>query len=212
MKIKRFVAKDIRLTMRMVKEELGADAVIMSNRSVDEGVEIIAAKDFDEKVFHKQLNAQIKPTVTNKRIELADFEAEKNNIHLVRSPRKKDTEENKPKQALHRPHRPIDHYVGYAEKIHLASEKNKVSTKNQATGHSTSSNVEKQRVFKDKENINQQVIINNAFMQEMRKEITSLKSTLDTRLSELSLNPGFRTIQYELIYCTVLLKWASQKN
>jgi flagellar biosynthesis GTPase FlhF len=35
MKIKRFFAEDIRQAMRMVKEELGADAVIMSNKSVD---------------------------------------------------------------------------------------------------------------------------------------------------------------------------------
>ena len=32
MKIKRFFAADIRQAMRMVKEELGGDAVIMSNR------------------------------------------------------------------------------------------------------------------------------------------------------------------------------------
>jgi len=48
MKIKRFFAADIRQAMRMVKEELGADAVIMSNRAVEGGIEIVAARDFDE--------------------------------------------------------------------------------------------------------------------------------------------------------------------
>lgn len=55
MKIKRFFATDIRQVMRMVKDELGADAVIMSNRSVDGGVEIVAARDFDEQLVHENL-------------------------------------------------------------------------------------------------------------------------------------------------------------
>ena len=58
MKIKRFFAADIRQAMRMVKEELGADAVIMSNRSVDGGVEIVAARDFDEQLIQNKLQKQ----------------------------------------------------------------------------------------------------------------------------------------------------------
>ena len=58
MKIKRFFAADIRQAMRMVKDELGADAVIMSNRPVDGGVEIVAARDFDEQLVHKQMQQQ----------------------------------------------------------------------------------------------------------------------------------------------------------
>jgi flagellar biosynthesis protein FlhF len=52
MNVKRFIAQDIRQAMQMVKDELGDDAVIMSNRSIDEGVEMVAAKDFDETVIH----------------------------------------------------------------------------------------------------------------------------------------------------------------
>jgi flagellar biosynthesis protein FlhF len=48
MKIKRFVAPDIRQAMRMVREEQGPDAVILSNKRVEEGVEIVAAIDYDE--------------------------------------------------------------------------------------------------------------------------------------------------------------------
>jgi len=58
MKIKRFFAEDIRQAMRMVKEELGADAVIMSNKSVDGGVEIVAARDFDEQLIQSKLQKQ----------------------------------------------------------------------------------------------------------------------------------------------------------
>lgn len=48
MKIKRFVAPDMRQAMRGVREEQGPDAVILSTRRLDEGIEIIAAVDYDE--------------------------------------------------------------------------------------------------------------------------------------------------------------------
>ncbi len=58
MKIKRFFATDIRQAMKMVREELGSDAVIMSNRTVDGGVEIVAARDFDEQVIQSKVQKQ----------------------------------------------------------------------------------------------------------------------------------------------------------
>jgi flagellar biosynthesis protein FlhF len=48
MKIKRFVASDMRQAMREVREEQGPDAVILSTRRLDDGIEIIAAVDYDE--------------------------------------------------------------------------------------------------------------------------------------------------------------------
>ncbi|MCB5227779.1 flagellar biosynthesis protein FlhF [Alishewanella sp. 16-MA] len=45
MKIKRFVAKDMRSALAEVKEFLGADAIILSNKKVAGGVEIVAAID-----------------------------------------------------------------------------------------------------------------------------------------------------------------------
>ena len=45
LKIKRFFAKDMRTALLQVKEELGAEAVIMSNKKVAGGVEIVAAID-----------------------------------------------------------------------------------------------------------------------------------------------------------------------
>lgn len=48
MKIKRFFAPDIRQAMNLVKVQLGSEAVILSNRRVDGGIEIVAAIDYDE--------------------------------------------------------------------------------------------------------------------------------------------------------------------
>ena len=48
MKIRRFVAKDIRTALINIKDELGADAVIMSNKKIPEGVELMAAIDYNQ--------------------------------------------------------------------------------------------------------------------------------------------------------------------
>jgi flagellar biosynthetic protein FlhF len=45
-KIKRFFAKDMRTALAEVKETLGPDAVIMSNKKVSGGIEIVAAVDY----------------------------------------------------------------------------------------------------------------------------------------------------------------------
>jgi flagellar biosynthesis protein FlhF len=47
MKLKRYLAPDMRQALRLVREEQGPDAVILSNQRVDGGIEIIAAVDYD---------------------------------------------------------------------------------------------------------------------------------------------------------------------
>jgi len=53
MKIKRFFAKDMRTAMIEVKEVLGSDAVIMSNKKVVGGIEIVAAVDYQAKAVEE---------------------------------------------------------------------------------------------------------------------------------------------------------------
>ena len=53
MKIKRFVATDMRQAMREVREEQGPDAVILSTRRIADGIEIIAALDYDEALMRE---------------------------------------------------------------------------------------------------------------------------------------------------------------
>ncbi len=55
MKIKRYFAPDIRTAIRQVREQQGPDAVILSNRSVEGGVEIVAAVDYDEEAVMSQI-------------------------------------------------------------------------------------------------------------------------------------------------------------
>ena len=69
MKIKRFLAADMRQAMRDVRAEQGADAVILSTRRLEEGIEIIAAVDYDESLMREAVRQSspapevAKPTV-----------------------------------------------------------------------------------------------------------------------------------------------------
>ncbi len=51
MKIKRIFAENMRQAMLKVREEHGPDAVILSSRNVEGGVEVISAIDYDERVI-----------------------------------------------------------------------------------------------------------------------------------------------------------------
>lgn len=75
MKIKRFVAKDMKTALAEIKEVLGADAVIMSNKKIPEGIEIMAAVDYNQQPAQEEPTAQVpaqsQPQVASKR-EVAD--------------------------------------------------------------------------------------------------------------------------------------------
>ncbi|HAI94876.1 MAG TPA: flagellar biosynthesis protein FlhF, partial [Xanthomonadaceae bacterium] len=57
MKIKRYYATDMRAALIQVRQEQGPDAVILSNRATADGVEVIAATDYDENLVRSTLKA-----------------------------------------------------------------------------------------------------------------------------------------------------------
>lgn len=61
MKIKRFVGKDMRSALAQIKEELGVDAVIMSNKKIPEGVELMAAVDYNQATPQVESHSQTNP-------------------------------------------------------------------------------------------------------------------------------------------------------
>jgi len=86
MQVKRFVADDMRTVMRLVKEEIGADAVILSNRVIDGKVEILAARDFDETLINQALDKSLldtKPTSAAAYYERAGAERELENAKKI---------------------------------------------------------------------------------------------------------------------------------
>lgn len=208
MKIKRFFAADIRQAMRMVKEELGADAVIMSNRSVDGGVEIVAARDFDEQLIHnklqkqggEQLPAQETPAQAAKTNELPDFEAEKKHLHIISNPRKQGASGTIPERPLRRT---VEQYVGYAEKIQLRSNQQTPAANIDKT-KSPAASTEKPAPVKAPE-IKQaqlkQENLSEKLLMEMSKELKYLRTAFDSRLCEVSLVQGAKNnpVRIELL-------------
>ncbi|MBT8440190.1 MAG: flagellar biosynthesis protein FlhF, partial [Gammaproteobacteria bacterium] len=55
MKMKRYFAADSRKALRELREDQGPDAVILSNRRVNGGVEIIAAMDYEDAMVNSSL-------------------------------------------------------------------------------------------------------------------------------------------------------------
>ncbi len=55
MKIKRFVDSNMRRVLRQVRDDQGPDAVILSNRRVAEGIEVVAAIDYDQALMQQAL-------------------------------------------------------------------------------------------------------------------------------------------------------------
>ncbi|WP_242510803.1 flagellar biosynthesis protein FlhF [Halorhodospira halophila] len=58
MRIKRIFAANTREALRKVKEQHGPDAVVISSRNVDGGVEVISAVDYDERAVQAAARAQ----------------------------------------------------------------------------------------------------------------------------------------------------------
>ena len=200
MKIKRFFAPDIRKAMAMVKEELGSEAVIMSNRSVDGGVEIVAARDFDEQAVQNRLKTDIDDGVQTTdqpepdTVELTDFgRASKKPAHVVPSARKKGAEGTIPPARRS----PADAYVGYAENINLASSRKRsrhIASKLDKSPHLDQlldESLTRKKVSKpEKVKKDAAPFSVDEMMQQMRqqlgKEMKSLKSVLDARLAEMN--------------------------
>ncbi|PCH61330.1 MAG: flagellar biosynthesis protein FlhF [Gammaproteobacteria bacterium] len=77
MKVKRFFAVDTRIAMREVREAFGSDAVILANREVDGGVELIAAIDYDANVLSESVNQAEKKAEQNPVSSFSEHRARK---------------------------------------------------------------------------------------------------------------------------------------
>ena len=65
MKVKRYVASTSKEALRQVKEELGADAVILSNRKTSSGVEIMALAESEMSNLVQDQLPEAPPVATN---------------------------------------------------------------------------------------------------------------------------------------------------
>ncbi|MBC7183778.1 MAG: flagellar biosynthesis protein FlhF, partial [Marinobacter sp.] len=74
MKVKRFFAKSMAEALKQVSEQMGPDAVILSNRRVDGGVEIVTALDYDENMARQRLGNEAERATNGSR--LAEMQAD----------------------------------------------------------------------------------------------------------------------------------------
>lgn len=74
MKVKRFFAKSMAEALKQVSHEMGPDAVILSNRRVDGGVEIVTALDYDENMARQRLGESAAEATNGSR--LAEMQAD----------------------------------------------------------------------------------------------------------------------------------------
>lgn len=61
MQIKRYVAEDMRQALKRVRDEQGPDAVILSSRQIADGLEVVAAVDYDETLIDQTLQKTALP-------------------------------------------------------------------------------------------------------------------------------------------------------
>src|SRR6056297_3352112 len=74
MKVKRFFAQTMAEALKQVSNEMGPDAVILSNRRVDGGVEIVTALDYDENMARQRLGDKAVEATNGSR--LAEMQAD----------------------------------------------------------------------------------------------------------------------------------------
>ena len=74
MKVKRFFAATMSAALKQVRETMGDDAVILSSKRIDGGVEIVTALDYDENMARQQLGQVAAEATSGGR--LAELQAE----------------------------------------------------------------------------------------------------------------------------------------
>ncbi|MFL1406242.1 flagellar biosynthesis protein FlhF [Marinobacter sp. M1N3S26] len=74
MKVKRFFAATMSTALKQVRESMGDDAVILSSRRIDGGVEIVTALDYDENMARQKLGEVAAEATSGGR--LAELQAE----------------------------------------------------------------------------------------------------------------------------------------
>lgn len=196
MKIKRFFATDIRQVMRLVKEELGADAVILSNRSVDGGIEIVAARDFDEQLIQNKLKEQTPVPVSEPQqapankstvVQVPNFQAEKKRPGLLIA---RDMKSREDLMSERDARGSVDQFVGYSEKMQLRGQDD-MPTAKEIKSSAPASHLERDKpAEKAKTTEAKPVALSDKLLMEMYKDLKSLRASFEKKMVETNLPAG----------------------
>ncbi len=83
MKAKKFVAPDMRQALKLVRETMGSDAVILSNRKVAGGVEVSVALDYEQAMVDHKHNERQKshiPDYTDGNAQFSPMQGDENRV------------------------------------------------------------------------------------------------------------------------------------
>ncbi len=100
MKIKRYFASNVRQAIALVRDELGEDAIILSNKNVQGGVEIMAAADYDESLLNETIPEPVKKPAPKKPATKFSKKETDNLTYGRPQVQKKSVESKKPENKL----------------------------------------------------------------------------------------------------------------
>jgi len=176
MKLKRFFASDIRQAIKLVREELGPEAVILSNRNVDGGVEIVSAVDYDEALIQNESESK-KPAKENVPMQTNIFASQyKPQEQAAASEQLKERLKAVEQAQMQREKVPVETQVDNQLKAQAAS-----TSKAYPKGETGERNVERKQHPANKVEWSQ-----DPTLVEMRGELKSLRSLLENQLSGLA--------------------------
>ncbi len=190
MNITRHVAKDMRSALALVRDIHGPDAVILSNRRVPEGIEITAATDYDESLledptpevekytFPSVDDEPANPSVPHDRTAGPEREeAKTDRRNLIRKP-KFEYKSARQEQQLE------EHSVGPDFKVELSSavQQNYEQLLTELPDE-TAKTTEKVTPAETPEQGPEVVWTQNSLLDDMRRELQSLKSLVENQIS-----------------------------
>ncbi|WP_312963309.1 flagellar biosynthesis protein FlhF [Stutzerimonas nitrititolerans] len=97
MQVKRFFAADMRIAMKMVRDELGADAAIVGNRRVAGGVELTAVLDYPmEPATPHRANPALEAELRKTQARIASAHAELSQPVVAQAAKNRQVQDEKP--------------------------------------------------------------------------------------------------------------------
>lgn len=182
MNVSRHIARDMRTALAMVRDLHGPDAVILSNRKVPEGIEITAAVDYDESQFEA-------PKVETNRYSfpLVDETPEKPTVSA------KTDQGDRPSQAVSpipKVTEQVDPDLDFTVELSRAAQsvsQHPPRSSGQANSSSQTEQIRKAlpERSQDQNNRNSGAVIwtQESMLDDMRRELQSLKSLVETQIS-----------------------------
>lgn len=190
MKIKRFFAKDMRSALAEVKRTLGPEAVIMSNKTVSGGIELVAAYDPDTAPAQAMSSARRQNTVTPIEDLAGGAEKQQAIAHSLEALLQRQHEETEPHQAEALEQQPVAEPVPQAqpapcpEPCPEPSPEPSPASLHEPVAHVAGQLVAETRILNDAQVV-ARLAAQDSQMETMRDDMAAIRSLLEHQVSGL---------------------------